>query len=322
AVIWTDVLQVVVLLGGAILCIALIPFHVPGGWNGMNAIAEEAGKLRLLDFRWDLAKMTFWTILLGGFAGNLISYGSDQTVIQRYLTTRDEQAAARSIWTNALMCIPGSLLFFGMGTALFVFYKTNPAALNPTLPQADAIFPFYIVTRLPAAVAGVLIAGVFAAAMSSLDSSMNSVATAFTTDFYRRFKPEASDHRCLALARGVTVVAGLLGTAFALTMAQWQVKSVWDQFATVLGLFGGGLGGLFLLAIFTRRAHGVGAIIGLLGSAAVQYLIQTTVSLDPRFLAVTGMGSCFVIAYVTSLLIPAGRKPLDGLTCHTLSTAD
>ena len=321
AVVWTDVLQVIVLLGGAILCLIVIPFHVPGGWNAMNDIADAAGKLRLLDFRLDLTTMTFFVVVVGCFGANIISYGSDQTVIQRYLTTKDERSAARGIWTNALMCIPGSLIFFGMGTALFAFYKSNPQALNPTLSKGDAIFPWYIVTQLPPGVAGLLIAGVFAAAMSSLDSSMNSVATAFTTDFYRRFKPEASDHSCLTLARVVTVVVGVLGTAFALMMAQWGIKSLWDQFATFLGLFGGGLGGLFLLAIFTRRTHGLGAIIGLVASGAVQYLVKTRLSLDPRFLAVTGIVSCVVIGYVASLLIPARRKPLDGLTLYTMPKA-
>jgi len=321
AVVWTDVLQVVVLLGGAILCLIVIPFHVPGGWNAMNDIADAAGKLRLLDFRLDLTTMTFFVVVVGCFGANIISYGSDQTVIQRYLTTKDERSAARGIWTNALMCIPGSLIFFGMGTALFAFYKSNPQALNPTLSKGDAIFPWYIVTQLPPGVAGLLIAGVFAAAMSSLDSSMNSVATAFTTDFYRRFKPEASDHSCLTLARVVTVVVGVLGTAFALMMAQWGIKSLWDQFATFLGLFGGGLGGLFLLAIFTRRTHGLGAIVGLVASGAVQYLVKTRLSLDPRFLAVTGIVSCVVIGYVASLLIPARRKPLDGLTLYTMPKA-
>ncbi len=321
AVVWTDVLQVIVLLGGAILCLIVIPFHVPGGWNAMNDIADAAGKLRLLDFRLDLTTMTFFVVVVGCFGANIISYGSDQTVIQRYLTTKDERSAARGIWTNALMCIPGSLIFFGMGTALFAFYKSNPQALNPTLSKGDAIFPWYIVTQLPPGVAGLLIAGVFAAAMSSLDSSMNSVATAFTTDFYRRFKPEASDHSCLTLARVVTVVVGVLGTAFALMMAQWGIKSLWDQFATFLGLFGGGLGGLFLLAIFTRRTHGLGAIVGLVASGAVQYLVKTRLSLDPRFLAVTGIVSCVVIGYVASLLIPARRKPLDGLTLYTMPKA-
>jgi len=318
AVIWTDVLQVFVLVGGAVLCLVLIAFQVPGGWNGMNDVAEAAGKFRVLDFRFDLTTATFWVMLLGGLGANLVSYGSDQTVIQRYLTTKDEKSAARGIWTNALLCIPASLLFFGLGTALFAFYKSRPQALNATVENADAILPWYIVTHLPAGVSGLLIAGLFAAAMSSLDSSMNSVATALTTDFYRRFRPAAADRACLRLARGATVVVGLLGTGFALMMAQWEIKSLWDQFATFLGLFGGGLGGLFVLAIFTRRAHGAGAVVGLLASGAVQFALRQFHPLHPWFYAVTGIASCVVVGYLASLLIPTRRRPLDGLTIHTI----
>ena len=318
AVIWTDVLQVVVLLGGAVLCLVLIPFQVSGGWSGINDIADASDKLRMLDFRFDLTTATFWVMVFGGLGANIISYGSDQTVIQRYLTTRNEKLAAWGIWTNAILCIPASLLFFGIGTALFVFYKAHPGQLDPTIGKPDAIFPLFIVTRLPAGISGLLIAALFAAAMSSLDSSMNSVATAFTTDFYRRFRPGAADRSCLRLARLATVAVGLLGTAFALTMAQWKIKSLWDQFATFLGLFGGGLGGLFLLAILTRRAHGIGAIVGLAASGIVQFAIQRFYPLHPWFYAVTGIVSCFAIGYVASLLIPAGAKRLDGLTLHTI----
>jgi len=319
AVVWTDVLQVVVLLGGAILCLVLIPFGVAGGWNGMNDLAASAGKFRLFDFRFDLVAPTFWVLLLGGFGGNIISYGTDQTVIQRYLTTRDEAAAARGIWTNAIMCIPGSMLFFGLGSALFAFYKSQPQALNPTMANPDAILPWFVVTQLPAGLAGLLIAGVFAASMSSLDSSMNSVATAATTDFYRRLRPGVADRSCLRLARAVTVVVGVLGVAFALAMARWQIKSLWDQFASFLGLFAGGLGGLFVLAMFTRRAHGLGALCGLVGSGIVQYLIHALWPLHPWFYAVTGIVSCFVVGYLASVVIPWSRKVLDGLTIYTLA---
>lgn len=322
AVIWTDVIQVIVLSGGAILCLILIPCRIPGAWNGMMDIADQADKLNVLDFRFGLTDATFWVLLLGGLGANLISYGTDQAVIQRYLTTRNERAAAQSIWTNAVLTIPASLIFFGIGTALFAFYKTHPAALQPTLPQTDAIFPFFIVSQLPAGVAGLMIAALFAAAMSSLDSSMNSVSAAITTDFYRRLRAQAPERSCLLVARWTTLAIGLFGTAFALMMAQWDIKYLWDQFATFLGLFGGGLGGLFVLAIFSKRAHGMGALIGLAGSGIVQFSLQQIYPLHPWFYAVTGIVSCFVIGYLASALIPARPKPLQGLTIYTLADPD
>ena len=318
AVIWTDVLQVIVLLGGAMLCLVLIVFGLAGGAGGFVGAASEAGKLHAFDFRFDLTAPTFWVVLLGGLAATFISYGSDQTVIQRYLTTRDERSAARGIWTNAVLTVPATLLFFALGAALYVFYSRQPHLLNPTLENADAIFPWYIVTRLPAGVAGLLIAGVFAAAMSSLDSSMNSVATALTTDFYGRFRPGAPDARRLRVARILTAVVGLAGTAFALVMADWDIKSLWDQLQRFIGLFAGGLGGLFLLGIFSRRAHGVGAVIGLVASGAVQYAVSQWTPLHLLLYTVTGIGSCVVIGYLASLVIPVRRKPLEGLTVYTL----
>ena len=322
AVIWTDVLQVIVLLGGAWVSLILMVASTPGGLGGMVDLAAAAGKFHAFDFRFDLTTPTFWVVLLGGLAANFISYGSDQTVIQRYLTTRDERAAGRGIWTNAILVIPGSLLFFGMGTALYAFFKTRPDLMSPTLEDADAVFPWYIVTQLPTGVAGLLIAALFAAAMSSLDSSMNSVATAVTTDFYRRFKGDATDRACLALARWVTVAVGLAGMGFALVMTGWDIKSLWDEFSKVIGLFAGGLGGLFLLGIFSRRAHGIGALVGLAASGAVQFTVGRTGVVYLLLYSFTGVVTCVVVGYVASLVIPARPKPLAGLTLYTLQEKD
>ena len=287
----------------------------------MCDIAESHDKLRLLDFRFDILTAVFWVALLGGMCESLISYGTDQSVIQRYLTTKDETAAARGIWTNALLIIPVSFLFFGIGTALFVFYKTHPQVLNPTLEQADAIFPWFIVTQLPAGVAGLVIAAVFSASMSSLDSSMHSVATAATTDFYRRFRPQSSDRVRLLLARLVVAVVGVLGTSIALVLARWDIQSLLDQAMTFIGLFAGGLGGLFLLAIFTRRTHATGALLGLLASGVLQLLLRQFYPVHASFYPATGIIFCLVIGYSASIIIPQKEKSIEGLTIFTLSQA-
>jgi len=318
AVIWTDVLQVFVLLGGAIVSLAMIVARVDGGFGGVMALARESDKFFMFDTRFSFVAPTLWVVLLGGVSANLISYGSDQAVIQRYLTTRDQRAAARGIWTNAVLCIPASMLFFFVGTALYALHKTHPAEANPLIGQADAVFPWYIVANLPTGLAGLLIAGVFAASMSSLDSSMNSVATAVTTDWYRRFRPRAADHRCLNLARWVTVVVGAAGTVLALLMAQWNVKSLWDQFSQIIGLFAGGLGGLFLLGILSRRANGIGAIAGLLASGVIQYIVKVRTPIYLLLYAFTGLMSCIIIGYVVSILTGGPRKDTAGLTIGSI----
>ncbi|MBN2357105.1 sodium/solute symporter [candidate division KSB1 bacterium] len=318
AVIWTDVLQVIVLFLGAIFCLIFIPFHIQGGWNGMLELADAAGKFKNLDFRFDLVAATFWVTFIGGMGEKIISYGTDQTTIQRYLTTRDEKAARHSIWTGALLAMPATLIFFLIGSALFAFYKTHPNQLSATLENTDAIFPWFIVSQLPAGLSGLLIAGVFAAAMSSLDSSMNSVAASFTTDFYRRFKPDAAESFYLKLARWITAIVGTAGTLFALMMAQWDIKSLWDQFTTFIGLFGGGLGGLFILAIFTRRTNGVGAIVGLIGSGVIQFILTRTTTLHPWSYVLTGIISFMVLGYLFSLFLPIKQKSIAGLTIYDM----
>ena len=318
AVVWNDVVQTTVLLIGAGLAAAVVLFRIEGGPPKLVEMALAEQKFHTFDFSFDFTTPTFWVVLLGGLGVNIISYGSDQTVIQRYLTTKDEKSAARSIWTNGILCMPASLLFFFLGTTLFVFYKSCPQVLNPTLENPDAILPFFIVTQLPAGVSGLLIAAIFAAAMSSLDSSMNSVATAVTTDFYRRFRPDVEDRKCLRLARWVTAIVGIVGVSFALMMAGWGIKSLWDQLFVFVGLLAGGLGGIFLLGIFSRRATGVGAVIGLVGSGLVQYLVSKFTPIYLYLYPFTGVASCLVIGYAASLLSPAKRRTTEGLTIHTI----
>ena len=318
AVIWTDVLQVVVLVGGALLCLVLIPGRIDGGWSQTIALADTADKFRLLDFRWDWKDATFFTLVISGFGLQLISYGTDQTVIQRYLTTKDERGAGRAIWTNAALTIPATFLFFSIGSMLYAFYRAHPQAMDPTLANESAIFPLFIVTQLPLGIAGLVVAAIFAAAMSSLDSSMNSVSAAFTTDFYQRLGKNVTPKSALRTARLVTVVIGALSMAFALWMAnQPDIKSLWDEFSKTIGFFGGGLGGVFLLGIFTRRTSGTGALIGIVASGILQYVIKETVPLHAWAYGATGIVSCFVIGYLVSAVVPEGRRELPGLTLYT-----
>ena len=207
-----------------------------------------------------------------------------------------------------------------MGTALFVFYKGHPAHLDPGMAKIDNIFPWYIMRELPAGLSGLLIAGVFAASMSSLDSSLNSMSTAIVTDFYRRFKTKLTEEHCLNVARWLTALFGLIGTLFAITLASTDFKSLWDQFIVLIGLLGGGLGGLFVLGIFTKRANSLGAGLGLFVGGVMQYLAKAYTEVHPFLFAAIGFISCIVVGYVISLCLPKSKKTLDGLTLFTLSS--
>ena len=319
AVIWTDVLQVVVLLGGAILSFFVIAGKVEGGFAGILTVATESGKLRVANLTWDHTVMALYIVFFGNFLGNLVPYTTDQAVVQRYLTVKDEKAARRAIWTSAIMTVPGSIIFFGIGVALFAFYRGSPELLDPGLNN-NAIFPLFIQQQLPAGIAGLVIAGVFAAAMSSLDSSMNSVATAVTTDFYQRFNPDAPDHTCLKLARYVTVILGVIGTGAALLLAEFQsTQNLWFTFAKIMGLIGGSLAGIFMLAIFTKRAKGIPTLVGAAVGAGVQCYVALKTPVHFFLYAAIGMGVTVVVGYVISLFVPDDGKSLDGLTIHTLN---
>ena len=299
AVIWTDVIQVIVLLGGALLSLLLLVVNMDG--PTIHATIQEFGKTRIFDFDFSLTEPTLWVVLIGGFASNLIQYGSDQTVVQRYLTTKDEKSAARGILTGAWLALPSTLIFFSLGTLLFIYYKTNPGLLNPALENTDSIFPWYIINDLPQGVSGLLIAAIFAASMSSLDSSMNSVSTVLTTDFIRRLRPQYAENQYLITARMITVIIGGIGTVLAWVMATQGISSLWDQFNMIVGLFAGGLGGVFILGIFFRRTNGTGAVVGLILSGIVQYGVKEYTDLHLLMYAFTGMASCIFIGYITSL---------------------
>lgn len=303
AVIWTDVIQTFVLLGAAVLTVAVVLSGTEGGLAGFFEAANAYDKFHA--FNWTLdattASNSFWVIVIGSVFINLVPYTSDQTVVQRYMTTQDEKLAARSIWTNALLAMPSTILFFLIGTALFVFYRQHPDSLDSGRAN-DAIFPSFILQNLPAGVAGIVIAGIFAAAQSTVSSSLNSVSTALTTDFWQRLGWTKGDDN-LALARWLTVGIGVFATAAALILAQSDVKSLWDTYNSLVGLTGSGLAGLFALGIFSKRAHGRGALVGAIVSAVVLYRVQQT-QLHFFLYALVGLFTCVSVGWIASLIIP------------------
>ncbi|OKL40540.1 sodium transporter [Pontibacter flavimaris] len=316
AVVWTDVAQVVILLGGALVCLVMIPFQLEADANTIWQTIQQNEKLNIIDLTLSFNEPTLWVVLLGGLAINVISYGTDQSVVQKYLTTRNEAESKKSLRLGAWMALPSALIFFSIGTMLYLYFKEHPEKVNYQLQSQDAIFPWYIVTELPAGITGLLIAAVFAAAMSTLSSSMNSVTTAIITDFYRRFAPSKSDKSYLRTAKFITLAIGVVGTSLALVMAQWGISSLWDQFNTILGLFTGGLGGLFVLGIFTKRANAKGAIAGLLLSGLVQFYISQYTSINLLLYAFTGLVACVVFGYLFSLLFGGQEREHEGLTIY------
>ncbi len=319
AVVWTDVMQVVVLLGAALVSLFVIVSRIDGGFGAVISTATADHKLQAFNWTWSAATSSVWVVVIGNVLANLVPYTADQAVVQRYLATRDESQAARAVWIGAWLTLPTSILFFGVGTALYVFYKSYPAALSPAVPT-DAIFSWFIAQQLPAGVSGLAVAGVFAAAMSTLSGGINSIVTAISADVQVRFWPHASEQHRLRRARWMSLGIGAIGTGSALLLAGANVGALWDAFLSSIGLFGGGLAGVFALGIFTRRASARGALVGLVTSAVVLFSVQRYTSLHFFLYAGTGIVTCFAVGYLMSLVLPRDDRPLDGLTIHTLRT--
>lgn len=306
AVIWTDVLQVVVLLGGAIGCIVVAVSSIDGGINEVIRIGMDYDKFKMFDWRWDYTELVMWVAVLGFFFLNLISYTSDQVVIQRYLTVKDEKSAALSLWTNGIIVLPAIFVFFGLGTTLFVYYLTHPAEVSSANP--DEILPYFIVAKLPLGLAGLVISGIFAASMSSLDSSMNSISTVYVVDFHKRIWPGLSDSKYLKMARWLTVITGAFGTMVALFIASSDVGFIFDFFQTTLGIIGGSLAGVFVLAIFTKQTHAKGAIAGVVAGAVLTLLVKYLTEINGYLYGAIGVVSCVVVGWLVSRVLPSETK--------------
>ncbi|MBQ6190691.1 MAG: sodium/solute symporter [Bacteroidaceae bacterium] len=303
AVIWGDVVQGCILVGGAIFAAVYLWAGTEGGFAGAWQLAIDNDKMRLFVWSLDYRRVTFWVAIIGGgIANNLISYTSDQTVIQRYMTTKDEKSAGRSILVNGFMSVFISVAFYFIGTGLYTFYKTHPQSLDITMQQGDAIFPYFMMSQMPAGVAGLLIAAIFAATMSTISSNINSVSTAFSVDFIQRFRPSIKDSTLLRVARWTCIVSGLMGLGIALLMATWDIASLLDYFNTILGLLTSGLGGLFVMAVFFPRIKGRAALTGFIAGEIVVFLMYLYTDVNFFLFGATGIVISVIVAWLTSFL--------------------
>ncbi|MFI3281375.1 MAG: cyclically-permuted mutarotase family protein [Rikenellaceae bacterium] len=317
AVIWSDVVQGIILVGGALLTLVFLVSNIPGGLNEMMTITMDNEKFKMFDFSFSLTSGTFWVIIIGGLANNLISYTSDQTVIQRYITTKSEKAAGNSILLNGFLSVIVSVVFYSIGTALYAFYKTHPTNLNFEMMNTDSIFPHFIMAEMPVGLAGLLIAAIFAATMSTVSSNVNSLSTAFTVDIYRRLDSKADDKKQLNVARLSSVCFGIVGIMFAVLMASWNILSLFDYFNYLLGLLSSSVAALFVIGIFLPRVGTPAALIGfILGNIAI---LSVSIYTDLSFWLYGFLGIFFTVggAYIASLFVK-NHKDIDGVTWKTL----
>ena len=321
AVIWSDVIQGVILVGGALFAVVYIATNVEGGISNMITISIEEEKFKMFDFSFVFSSATFWVILLGGLANNLISYTSDQTVIQRYISTKSEKGAAKSILLNGFLSVGILIVFYTIGTGLYAFYKTHPESLNYAMQNTDAIFPYFIMAEIPMGLAGLMIAAIFAATMSTISSNVNSLSTAFTVDMYRHFKPNTDDKGQLKVARLSGLVMGGLGISFALLMASWNILSLFDFFNYLLGLLSSGVAALFTIGIFMPKIGAKSALVGfVLGNIC---LIIISMYTNVSFLLYGFLGIVLTIAFsLLFRLFLRNEKDINGLTWKTIKKSE
>jgi SSS family solute:Na+ symporter len=251
---------------------------LPEGPGQLFTLAAAKDKFSLGSFSFDLTSSTFWVVLVYGVVINLQNFGIDQNYVQRYLTSKSDREARKSVWLGGLLYVPLSALFFFIGTALFAHYTIHPGDLPEVYRdpgRSDSVFPYFIVTVLPPGVTGLLIASIFAAAMSTISSSLNSSSTIILNDYYKRYiNPQADNARSMRVLYGSTIVWGLLGTLIALAMI--KVRSALDAWWMLAGIFGGGTLGLFLLGFISRQASNRAAVIGV--SFGVSVIVWMTLS--------------------------------------------
>jgi SSS family solute:Na+ symporter len=318
AVIWTDVMQSIVMIVGVAFCAISLSRDIFSGPQPLVQAAIDADKFSLGSLDLSLSSRTVWVMVIYGVTENLRNLLADQNYVQKYSAVPTERDAKRSVWFAMMIYIPLTAVFLYIGTALFAFYSGREAELVASgVTKGDQVFPYFIATQLPAGLKGLILAAIVAAAMSTVDSALNCSATVLLLDFHKRFiNPEIGEKASLLFLRLATVIWGLLGTAFALLMI-WA-ESALDTWWQISGIFGGGILGLFLLSLLRVRLMLWQGLVAIGVSVAVitwatfvrnlpgwPAWVQPT--FDPILIGAVGTAALVAIALAFHLLNP--RKP-------------
>jgi len=310
AVLWTDFLQFTVYMIGAIIAFSLLLDRLPGGWEQMVAMGEEAGKLRIFDLAWDWSEpYGLWAGLIGGLFITLGSHGVDQMMVQRYLSARNLKDARRALLASGFVIVFQFALFLLIGVGLFVFYQVYP--LDTPFERADRVFARFILDQIPVGILGILLGAIFAAAMSTLSSSLNSCATAAANDLYfPLIGKEVSAKRKLWVIRILTAVFGLVQIAVGIA-GQWLKATVVSSVLGIAAFTTGIVLGVFFLGIFTTRVGQRAALIGLMvGLAGMTWIFFATDLAWPWF-ALVGSAATFAVGLAASFLFPREEPTRD-----------
>jgi len=322
-VIWMDVIQGILLICGGLLCAGILLFRPEGGPVSVLTEAITTKKIGFGPYDFNFAELTFWVMAINGIFYALQKYGTDQTIVQRYLTAKTDRDAKKAAYIGVGLSVPIWTLFMLIGTALYFFYHSGTAVLPEGL-KADEVFPYFIINELPVGIVGLVIAALVAAAISSLDSDMNCLAAIGVEDYYQRLKPNCTDKQRLNMGRILVAVSGLASIGVASLYAVWEGEGVLGVIFELYAIFSAGIVGIFLLGLFSKRANKQGLYIGMLVCVlftAYAVLTSTSVEVGGSKRLILDLGSMnfphhkymlgvyshlivLVVGYVASLFFP------------------
>jgi SSS family transporter len=304
AVIWTDVVQTAIYVGGTLVGLVTIAHLVPGGWAAIHAAAASAGKLQVFDFSGNVwIPYTFWAGLIGGTFLTTASHGTDQLIVQRLLAARGQKQSVTALLSSGAAILFQFALFLTVGIMLWAYYRVPSAVFG----RADRIYPTFIVTKMPHGISGLLIAAILAAAMSNLSAALNSLSSSAIMDFYARFNPAADEKTKMRLSRVATFVWATVLFALAL-IALHKVGRVVEVGLQIASVAYGALLGVFLLGVLTRRANPIGAMVGMVCGFGVESYLWGWTRVPWTWWVVIGTSVTFGVGYITALIGGTGAS--------------
>ncbi|MBI1750395.1 MAG: sodium/solute symporter [Acidobacteria bacterium] len=305
AVIWTDVIQLGIYVSGAVLAAVMLLKQIPGGWAEVTQVAAAAGgKLRIFDFTLSLTQTyTFWSGVLGGAFLTLASHGTDQLMVQRLLAARNERDSKKALLASGVIVFAQFALFLLLGVMLYTYHQHSPLIVAGG--DKDRIFPEYVVREMPVGITGLVIAAIFAAAMSNLSGALNSLASSSIVDFMRKATTPEDTARTLARSRWITVGWGLV--LMVLGTIKWG--PVLETGLTVASIIYQSLLGLFLLGVLNRRATVRGALVGMFTGLGLMLYLWKFTPLAWTWYVLVGTVTTFAVGSVASLFDTAPQQP-------------
>lgn len=279
-VIWMDVIQGFILIAGGIASCAILLLNTVQGPVQMLQTAWESGKMSIGEFTWDFTRLTFFVMFINGVFYAVQKYGTDQTIVQRFLAAETDKKAIKAALIGTFLCVPVWTLFIFIGTLLWVYYRMQPGLL-PQHIAGDQVFPYFIMTQIPVGLTGLIVAALFSAAMSTLDSDLNCLAAVGVEDFYRRFKKNAADRQCLRFGKMIVLACGIISVGIACLYIRLGGEAILGTLFELYAIFSGGIAGIFLLAFFTARTNRQGLNIGIIACILfTAYAVLTSTKFD------------------------------------------